>query len=324
LRTSHSGTLWRCAASLRERVLDQTVHPQIAYEWLREANPAVRVPEFETRSCILTRSLTSVATERTRDLSAVDARFPTRCWKADIDREARTLNTSAPECDGRAARAVLGVDFGLDCKRYARLRLLDDVTLRRYLVRHRCSLARFASEHEAYSWEARGLHLLAVDPAEIGDDPLGAIVEILAWMRVRLSAGRPLSYSTRRAGGCSWGCSAGRPRLPSAQRARHRARSVCARNRSAKSPAYGIDRNVAATSAIAEMGSISAWLSRRSVLALSPALSPMTEDGVCLIPSAARLRNRSCSGPVAASERTIGPREHYQCPWWDLMKRWGI
>ncbi len=324
MRTSHSGTLWRCAASLRERVLDQTVHPQIAYEWLREANPAVRVPEFETRSCILTRSLTSVATERTRDLSAVDARFPTRCWKADIDREARTLNTSAPECDGRAARAVLGVDFGLDCKRYARLRLLDDVTLRRYLVRHRCSLARFASEHEAYSWEARGLHLLAVDPAEIGDDPLGAIVEILAWMRVRLSAGRPLSYSTRRAGGCSWGCSAGRPRLPSAQRARHRARSVCARNRSAKSPAYGIDRNVAATSAIAEMGSISAWLSRRSVLALSPALSPMTEDGVCLIPSAARLRNRSCSGPVAASERTIGPREHYQCPWWDLMKRWGI
>ncbi|MHB8287753.1 MAG: hypothetical protein ACYDEY_00650 [Acidimicrobiales bacterium] len=184
------------------------MNPQLVYEWLREANPAVSVPEFETRSCILTRSLTSVATERTRDMPAVNARFPTRCWKADIDRKERTVNTSLPEYGCRAARAVLGVDFGLDCKRYARLRLLD--------------------------------------------------------------------------------------------------------------------RNVAATSAVTEAGSVSAWLSRRSVLALSPALSPKTEEGTSLSPSAARLRNRSCRGPVAVSERTIGPREHYQCPWSDLMKRWGI
>jgi putative resolvase len=114
--------------------------------------------------------------------------------KADLERQAGRVVTAATARGLTVAEVVTEVGSGLNGNRPRLAKLLRDPQASTIVVEHRDRLARFGVEHLSCALAATGRQLVVIDEAEVADDLVRDMVEVLTSFCVRLygrrSAGR--------------------------------------------------------------------------------------------------------------------------------------
>ena len=95
--------------------------------------------------------------------------------------------------------SVTEVGSALNAQRRGFLSLLRDPEVTTIVVEHRDRFARFAAEYLAASLEVTGRRLVVVKDAEVDDDLVGDVTEILTSFCARLYGHRAASNRSQRA-----------------------------------------------------------------------------------------------------------------------------
>ncbi|WBB99015.1 IS607 family transposase [Solwaraspora sp. WMMA2080] len=170
------------------------VHPQTAYRWFREGTmpvPARRLPSGTI--------MVEVTGDARQGQVAVYARVSSVDQRADLDRQVARATTWATERDMAVARVVTEVGSALNGRRKKFLGLLRDPAVSTIVVEHRDRFARFGAEYIEAALAAQGRQLVVVDPAEVDDDLVRDVTEILTSFCARLYGRRAAANRASRA-----------------------------------------------------------------------------------------------------------------------------
>lgn len=119
--------------------------------------------------------------------------------KSDLDRQVARVTSWATAGQIPVDKVVTEVGSALNGHRRKFLALLRDPAVTRIVVEHRDRFCRFGSEYVQAALAARGRELIVVDSAEVDDDVVGDITEILTSMCARLYGKRVAANRARRA-----------------------------------------------------------------------------------------------------------------------------
>ena len=159
----------------------QGIHPVTAYRWFRDGK--LPVPAHRVGGLILVDAAGSaVATGSV----AVYARVSSADQRTDLDRQVARVTAWATGEGLSVSRVVTEVGSALNSKRLRFLALLRDESVTTIVVEHRDRFARFGSEYVEAALSAPGRRLLVVDPAEVDDDLVRDVTEILSLLCARL------------------------------------------------------------------------------------------------------------------------------------------
>jgi predicted site-specific integrase-resolvase len=114
------------------------------------------------------------------------ARVASADQQADLDRQVARLSAFAAEQGMRVAKVIGEVGSGLDGQRKGLLAALRSPDYRAVVVEHRDRLARFGSEYIEAALAAQGRRLIVVDAAEVKDDLVQDMIDVLTSMCARL------------------------------------------------------------------------------------------------------------------------------------------
>ena len=132
-------------------------------------------------------------------LTAVYERVSSADQKADLDRQVARVTAWATEQKMPVERVVVEVGSALNGHRRKFLALLRDPAVGRIVVEHRGRFCRFGSEHVEAALAAQGSELVVVDTAEVDDDLVRDMTEILTSMCARLHGKRAAANRAKRA-----------------------------------------------------------------------------------------------------------------------------
>jgi len=167
--------------NLKEWAVANGVHPVTAYRWFREGK--LPVPATRVGGLILIDQPT--ATPPT-GVSVVYARVSSADQRQDLERQVARVTTWATERNLSVDRVVTEVGPALNGRRKKLLALLGDPEVTTVVVEHRDRFARFGAEYVEAVLSASGRRLLVVDPAEVDDDLVRDVTEILTSLCARL------------------------------------------------------------------------------------------------------------------------------------------
>ena len=167
--------------NLKEWAGVQGIHPVTAYRWFRDGK--LPVPARRVGGLILVDAPGSAAATGG---VAVYARVSAADQRADLDRQVARVTAWATGEGLSVGRVVTGVGSALNGKRRKFLALLRDESVATVVVEHRDRFARFGAEYVEAALSAQGRRLLAVDPAEVDDDLVRDVTEILTSLCARL------------------------------------------------------------------------------------------------------------------------------------------
>jgi putative resolvase len=119
--------------------------------------------------------------------------------KSDLERQAGRVVTAATGMGLAVAEVVTEIGSGLNGKRPKLARLLRDPSASVIVVEHRDRLARFGLEHLSAALEATGRRIVVIDDAEVGDDLVRDMTEVLTSFCARLYGRRSASRRARAA-----------------------------------------------------------------------------------------------------------------------------
>lgn len=140
----------------------------------------------------------SAAPEPVR-ITAVYARVSSADQKPDLDRQVARVTTWAVAEGLAVGRVVTEVGPALNGERRKFLALLRDESVGTIVVEHRDRFARFGAEYVEAALSAQGRRLLVVDPAEVDDDLVRDVTEILTSLCARLYGRRAAANRARKA-----------------------------------------------------------------------------------------------------------------------------
>jgi predicted site-specific integrase-resolvase len=120
------------------------------------------------------------------DAVALYARVSGADQKADLERQLGRLADYASREKLTVVRSVSEIGSGLNGHRAKIMRLLADPTVQTLVVEHRDRLARFGSEYIEATLTASGRRLIVVDEAEMKDDLVQDMVDVLTSFCARL------------------------------------------------------------------------------------------------------------------------------------------
>jgi putative resolvase len=120
------------------------------------------------------------------DSVAIYARVSSADQKADLERQLGRLAEYASRERLTIIRSVAEIGPGLNGQRAKIIRLLSDPAVQAIVVEHRDRLARFGSEYIEAALAACGRKLIVVDQAEMKDDLVADMVDVLTWFCARL------------------------------------------------------------------------------------------------------------------------------------------
>ena len=166
-----------------------------AYRWFRAA--VVPVPARKVGRLILVDEPSSAAGPRPR--TAVYARVCSADQKADLDRQVARVTAWATAEQVSVDKVVVEVGSALNGHRRKFLALLGDPTVSPIVVEHRDRFCRFGSEYAEAGLGAQGRELVVVDSAEVDDDLVRDMTEILTSMWARLYGKRAAQNRAKRA-----------------------------------------------------------------------------------------------------------------------------
>jgi predicted site-specific integrase-resolvase len=133
----------------------------------------------------------------------VYARVSSADQKADLDRQVARVTAWATAqqipIDRVVVEVVVEVGSALNGHRRKFLALLRDATVSRIVVEHRDRFCRFGSEYVEAALAAQGGELVVVGSAEVDDDLVRDMTEILTSMCARLYGKRAAQNRARRA-----------------------------------------------------------------------------------------------------------------------------
>jgi predicted site-specific integrase-resolvase len=167
--------------NLKEWAVANGVHPVTAYRWFREGK--LPVPATRVGGLILIDQPT--ATPPT-GVTVVYARVSSADQRQDLERQVARVTTWATGRNLPVDRVVTEVGSALNGRRRKLLALLRDPDVTTVVVEHRDRFARFGAEYVEAVLSASGRRLLVVDPAEVDDDLVLDVTEILTSLCARL------------------------------------------------------------------------------------------------------------------------------------------
>ncbi len=182
--------------NLKEWAQREGVHHVTAYRWFREGKlpvPARRVGRLILVDPAATASPLAIET------TVVYARVWSTDQKPDLDRQVARATEWATQHGLTVGRVVTEVGSALNGKRKKFLALLADSEVTTIVVEHRDRFARFGAEYVEAALTAQGRRLLVVDPAEVDDDLVRDVTEILTSLCARLYGRRAAVNRAKRA-----------------------------------------------------------------------------------------------------------------------------
>lgn len=180
--------------NLKEWAEQQGIHPVTAYRWFRDG----RLPVAARRVGGLILVDAPVAAGPA-GITAVYARVSSADQRADLDRQVARVTAWAASEGMPVARVVTEVGSALNGKRRKFLALLRDEDVATIVAEHRDRFARFGAEYVEAALSAQGRRLLVVDPAEVDDDLVRDVTEILTSLCARLYGRRAAASRAARA-----------------------------------------------------------------------------------------------------------------------------
>lgn len=130
---------------------------------------------------------------------AIYARVSSVDQKADLDRQIVRLTEHAMREHMVVVNVVREIGSGLNGHRPALLRLLRNTETRTILVEHRDRLLRFGFDYLEAALAAQERRILVVDSAEVDDDLVRDVTEVMTSLCARLYGKRSAANRARRA-----------------------------------------------------------------------------------------------------------------------------
>jgi predicted site-specific integrase-resolvase len=166
-----------------------------AYRWFRAG--VLAVPARKVGRLILVDESAGDAGPQPR--TAVYARVSSADQKADLDWQVARVTAWATAEQISVDKVVTEVGSALNGHRRKFLALLRDPSVHRIVVEHRDRFCRFGSEYVQAALAAQGRELVVVDAAEVDDDLVRDMTEILTSMCARLYGKRAAENRAKRA-----------------------------------------------------------------------------------------------------------------------------
>jgi putative resolvase len=158
------------------------VNKNTAYRWFREGK--LPVPARRVGKLILVDVDRTVGD--TRERTVLYARVSSNDQQADLDRQVARLSVWATSAGMSVDEVVTEVGSGMNGNRRRLRRLLADPTASVIVVEHRDRLARFGVENLESALSAQGRRIVVVEDAEVVDDLVRDMTEVLTSFCARL------------------------------------------------------------------------------------------------------------------------------------------
>jgi len=182
--------------NLAEWAETQHIHPQTAYRWFRAGK--LPVPAERVGGLILVGDL-SGADAPYHTKTVIYARVSSADQKADLDRQVARVTAWATSNGYSVDQVVTEVGSALNGKRGKFLGLLRDSAVTTIIVEHRDRFARFGAEYVAGALDAEHRRMVVVDDAEVDDDLVRDMTEVMTSLCPRLYGRRSASHRAARA-----------------------------------------------------------------------------------------------------------------------------
>ncbi|MEV0236332.1 IS607 family transposase [Nonomuraea sp. NPDC050786] len=170
------------------------VHYQTAWQWARDGKMPVPVTKTATgRYLVLEQH--AEPSERT----VAYCRVSSADHKSDLERQTGRVVTAATGMGLAVAEVVTEIGSGLNGKRPKLARLLRDPAVTTIVVEHRDRLTRFGLEHLTAALEATGRRIVVLDDAEVDDDLVRDMTEVLTSFCARLYGHRSAALRAKAA-----------------------------------------------------------------------------------------------------------------------------
>jgi predicted site-specific integrase-resolvase len=181
--------------NLKEWAEEQGVAYVTARRWF--ANGKLPVPAYRVGGLILIG--TPVTGVKDVGVTVVYAGVSSADQRPDLDRQVARVTEWATGQHLPVERVVTEVGSALNGRRRKFLALLRDPKVATIVVEHRDRFARFGAEYVEAALSASGRRLLIVDPAEVDDDLVRDVTEILTSLCARLYGRRAAANRAARA-----------------------------------------------------------------------------------------------------------------------------
>ncbi len=181
--------------NLGEWARQQDIHPQTTYRWFRTGT--LPVPARKMGKLILVGDLE--AGRVSSRLTAVCERVSSAEERDDLDRQVARVCSWAVANGSSIDRVVTEAGPGLNRKRRKLLGLVSGPKVTTILAEHRDRFARFGSENVAASFKASGRRLAVIDDAEVDDDLVWDMTEVLTSFCARAGGRRAAEHRAAKA-----------------------------------------------------------------------------------------------------------------------------
>lgn len=182
--------------NLKEWAKTQGVSESTARNWYRDGK--LPVPARKVGGLILV-DVGHEPDHSKDERTIVYARVSSSDQKSDLDRQVSRVTAWCTNQGWSVDDVVTEVGSALNGHRRKFLALLRDKTATRIVVEHRDRFSRFGSEYIHAALEADNRELVVVDPAEVDDDLVRDMTELLTSMCARLYGKRAAENRARRA-----------------------------------------------------------------------------------------------------------------------------
>ncbi len=187
--------------NLTEWAHAQGIHVQTAYRWYREGK--LPVPAQKVGRLILVSPEAAAQAAGKADGAGLYARVSSHDQKPDLDGQVARLSAWAAKAGLPVVRAEAEVGSGMNGSRAKVRRLLADPAVTVVVVEHRDRLGRMNTELVEAALSAYGRRLVVLDDAEVTDDLVRDMVEVLTSFCARLYGRRSARNRALKALGCA-------------------------------------------------------------------------------------------------------------------------
>jgi putative resolvase len=171
---------------LKEWALANDVHPQTAYRWFRDGVLPVPAKRVGPTMIMVFPEVSSAPPSVDVGGLGLYSRVSSHDQKADLARQADRLQAWASVTGVPVIAAVSEVGSGMNGARPKLRKLLENPLVTTIVVEHRDRLGRMNTELIEAALTASGRRLIVVDPAELDDDLVRDMTEVLTSFCARL------------------------------------------------------------------------------------------------------------------------------------------
>jgi len=171
----------------------QGISYQAAWKWWRDGKLPVDAEQMPSGTIIVKDS------QEIHGGVALYARVSSHDQKKDLDAQLGRLSAFAVSKGLSVNKAVPEIGSGLNGHRPQLKKLLQDPSVGTIIVEHRDRLMRFGSEYVESALKAQGRQLIVIDQAELKDDLVADMIEVLTSFCARLYGRRFAARKAKKA-----------------------------------------------------------------------------------------------------------------------------